>query len=239
MAAAILDKAGLPAQAVRTLLARKLQAASKVQGAESYIGRELKAVLEATFEHKTRLGDQFVSTEHLLLGMVTAPATQAGQLLLELGLKEDALRRAVTDLRGGQNVTSVEPESKFQALERYTTDLTALARDGKLDPVVGRDEEIRRAMQVLSRRTKNNPVLIGEPVVNSALRWRLCGVLTGQRRHPVIYLGHPQLHFPPVPCFSAFSQDSLQKALSSATLQSQALCPHFFVLGMVALLLLS
>ncbi len=165
MAAAILDKAGLSAQAVRSLLARKLEAASKVHGAESYIGRELKTVLEAAFGHKTRLGDDFVSTEHLLLGMVTAAVTQAGHLLLELGLKEEVLRRAVTELRGGQNVTSMEPESKFQALERYTTDLTALARGGKLDPVVGRDEEIRRAMQVLSRRTKNNPVLIGEPGV--------------------------------------------------------------------------
>ena len=162
---AILDGAGLSAQGVRSQLERKLAAASKVQGGENYLGRELKLVLDAGLEHMAKMGDDFVSTEHLLLGLLTVPKTQAGELLRGMGLKEDALRKATAELRGGQQVTSMEPEGKFQALERYTSDLTALARAGKLDPVVGRDEEIRRAMQVLSRRTKNNPVLIGEPGV--------------------------------------------------------------------------
>lgn len=163
--AAILDKTGLSAQGVRNQLNRKLSAASKVQGADTYIGREFKTVLDAAFEHMAKMGDDFVSTEHMLLGLMTATKTQAGNLLRDMGLKEEVLRSAIAEIRGGQHVTTMEPEGKFQALERYTTDLTALAKAGKLDPVVGRDEEIRRAMQVLSRRTKNNPVLIGEPGV--------------------------------------------------------------------------
>jgi ATP-dependent Clp protease ATP-binding subunit ClpB len=165
MVPALLDKAGLSAQGVRNLLARKFSAAPKVQGADTYIGREFKTTLDAAFEHKAQMGDDFVSTEHLLLGLMTATKTQAGAMLREMGLQEEVLRRAIADVRGGQPVTTMEPEGKMQALERYTTDLSALAKAGKLDPVVGRDEEIRRAMQVLSRRTKNNPVLIGEPGV--------------------------------------------------------------------------
>jgi len=165
IAAAVLEKSNVSAQGVRNLLQRRLLAAPKVEGGENYIGREFKSVLDAAFEHRRRMGDDFVSTEHFLLGLLTAPKTQAGSLLGEMGLKLDKLNEAVASVRGGQQVTSMEPEGKFQALERYTTDLTALAKAGKLDPVVGRDEEIRRAMQVLSRRTKNNPVLIGEPGV--------------------------------------------------------------------------
>jgi ATP-dependent Clp protease ATP-binding subunit ClpB len=165
MVPALLDKAGLSPQGVRNQLERTLARASKVQGGENFIGRELKTALDAAFDLKAKLGDDFVSTEHLLLGLMVAPKTLAGSLLREMGLKEETLRQAVLDLRAGSQVTNMEPEAKFQALERYTTDLTGLARAGKLDPVVGRDEEIRRAMQVLSRRTKNNPVLIGEPGV--------------------------------------------------------------------------
>ena len=165
MVPAILDKAGLAPQGVRNLLNRRLSSAVKVQGGENFIGRDLKLILDAAFTHKTRLGDDFVSTEHLLLGMMSSSNTLASVLLREMGLKEQALSKAVHDLRAGQAVTSMDPEGKFQALERYTTDLTALAAAGKLDPVVGRDEEIRRTMQVLSRRSKNNPVLIGEPGV--------------------------------------------------------------------------
>ncbi|MBX3172439.1 MAG: ATP-dependent chaperone ClpB [Candidatus Eremiobacteraeota bacterium] len=165
MVPALLEKAGLSPQGVRNQLERTLARAPKVQGGENFIGRELKTALDAAFDLKSRLGDDFVSTEHLLLGLMTAPKTQAGNLLREMGLKEETLRQTILDLRAGEQVTSMEPEAKFQALDRYTTDLTGLARAGKLDPVVGRDEEIRRAMQVLSRRTKNNPVLIGEPGV--------------------------------------------------------------------------
>ena len=195
MVPALLDKAGLSAQGVRNQIAHKFAASPKVHGADNYIGRELKTVLDAAFEHKAKMGDDFVSTEHMVLGMLTASKTQAGNLLRDMGLKDEALRRAIADLRGGQPITTMEPESKMQALERYTTDLTALAQAGKLDPVVGRDEEIRRAMQVLSRRTKNNPVLIGEPGVGKtaivegiALRIQADDVPESLRRKKVLSL---------------------------------------------------
>ncbi len=165
IAGPMLEQAGQSLQGVRNLLNNKLTAASKVQGGENFMGRELKSVLDQAVELKNKMGDDYVSTEHLLLAIMTVPKTQAGKLLGELGLKEEVLRKAIVELRGGQNVTTAEPESKMKALERYTRDLTALAKAGKLDPVIGRDEEIRRAMQVLSRRTKNNPVLIGDPGV--------------------------------------------------------------------------
>ncbi|MGE0487915.1 MAG: ATP-dependent chaperone ClpB [Vulcanimicrobiota bacterium] len=160
----LLEKAGVPVRELHLRLQQKLGSGPKVDGADNYIGRELKKVLDASFDEKDRMGDDYVSTEHLLLGLLRAKS-EAGKLLGEFGLKPDKLEEALQAIRGGQKVTDTEPEGKYQALERYTTDLTALAREGKLDPVIGRDEEIRRAMQVLSRRTKNNPVLIGEPGV--------------------------------------------------------------------------
>src|SRR5207302_1163196 len=111
------------------------------------------------------LGDAYVSTEHILLGLVEEKGTTAKQLLGAAGVDRAALLAALEGVRGPQRVTDQAPEQKYQALERYTRDLTEQARKGKLDPVIGRDEEIRRVMQVLSRRTKNNPVLIGEPGV--------------------------------------------------------------------------
>ena len=113
-----------------------------------------------------RLKDEYVSTEHLLIGIASAAGRSgAGRLLSDRGLTRDKIFAALTTVRGSQRVTSQNPESTYQALERYGRDLTELARKGKLDPVIGRDEEIRRVIQVLSRRTKNNPVLIGEPGV--------------------------------------------------------------------------
>jgi ATP-dependent Clp protease ATP-binding subunit ClpB len=122
-------------------------------------------MLDEAVAESERLKDEYVSTEHLLLAMLGRRPTQAGSVLKEAGVKREVLEQALRDLRGSQRVTDQDPEKKYQALEKYTTDLTELARRGKLDPVIGRDEEIRRAMQVLSRRTKNNPVLIGEPGV--------------------------------------------------------------------------
>src|SRR5258708_7849255 len=111
-----------------------------------------------------KLKDEYVSTEHLPLGLV-AGKSPAAAILREAGVAHDAVYKALADVRGSQRVTDPNPEGKYQVLEKYTRDLTALARQGKLDPVIGRDEEIRRVIQVLSRRTKNNPVLIGEPGV--------------------------------------------------------------------------
>ncbi|MGW4243748.1 ATP-dependent chaperone ClpB [Nocardia sp. NPDC004722] len=128
------------------------------------LGREALAAVTAAQRLATEMGDEYVSTEHLVYGLA-AGDSDVSQLLLKYGASADALRDAFTAVRGNARVTSQDPEGQYQALEKYSTDLTAAAREGKLDPVIGRDHEIRRVVQVLSRRTKNNPVLIGEPGV--------------------------------------------------------------------------
>ncbi|MTE14823.1 ATP-dependent chaperone ClpB [Nocardia aurantiaca] len=128
------------------------------------LGREAIAALSSAQRLATELGDEYVSTEHLVYGLA-AGDSDISQLLLKYGATADGLREAFTAVRGNARVTSPDPEGSYQALEKYSTDLTAAAREGKLDPVIGRDTEIRRVVQVLSRRTKNNPVLIGEPGV--------------------------------------------------------------------------
>ena len=130
-----------------------------------YLSPPLNEILERAFDEAGRFKDEFVSTEHLLLSIAEQRSDPAGQLLDHAGATHDAILKALVSVRGGQRVTDQNPESKYQALERYAHDLTDSARKGKLDPVIGREEEIRRVMQVLSRRTKNNPVLIGEPGV--------------------------------------------------------------------------
>jgi ATP-dependent Clp protease ATP-binding subunit ClpB len=131
-------------------------------GAGPTVARELNTALQDADKLAKQLGDAYVSTEHLLLGLVDTKGTSARQLLSARGVDHDQLLAALAAVRGSHRVTDVQPEQKYQALERFTRDLTGLARQGKLDPVIGRDEEIRRVVQVLSRRTKNNPVLIGE-----------------------------------------------------------------------------
>jgi ATP-dependent Clp protease ATP-binding subunit ClpB len=133
-------------------------------GEQAFISSDLKRVLDDAWSEMEKLKDEYLSTEHLLLGLV-AGKSRAAEILRQAGVTQDGVYKALEDLRGSQRVTDPNPEGKFQALEKYTRDLTALARQGKLDPVIGRDEEIRRVIQVLSRRTKNNPVLIGEPGV--------------------------------------------------------------------------
>jgi ATP-dependent Clp protease ATP-binding subunit ClpA len=138
----------------------------KVEGAaEVYATPTLRKALDAAQSEATKLKDDYVSTEHLLLGLLSDGGTSLKKMLSAAGLKRDVVLKALADLRGNQRVTDPNPEDKFQALDKYGRDLTALARQGKIDPVIGRDEEIRRVMQVLTRRTKNNPVLIGEPGV--------------------------------------------------------------------------
>jgi ATP-dependent Clp protease ATP-binding subunit ClpB len=126
--------------------------------------RELLRVLNAAGEQAGALGDEYVSTEHLLVGLASSDG-EAATVLSSSGATRDALLAAFRTVRGNRKVTNADPESTFQALEKYAVDLTERAREGKIDPVVGRDTEIRRVVQVLSRRTKNNPVLIGEPGV--------------------------------------------------------------------------
>jgi ATP-dependent Clp protease ATP-binding subunit ClpB len=138
----------------------------KVTGAGGqYVGPRLKATLDAAWAEAQRLKDDYCSTEHLLVALAQDRDGAAGRILRQAGVTPDGLYRALVEVRGSQRVTDPNPEEKYQALERYSRDLTELARKGKLDPVIGRDDEVRRVIQVLSRRTKNNPVLIGEPGV--------------------------------------------------------------------------
>src|SRR5207247_10412552 len=129
------------------------------------VGPGLRGALETAQGEAERLKDEYISTEHLLLGIAADRSTTAGRLLSQAGVEREKIYAALQAIRGGQRVTDATPESKYQALQRYGRDLTQLAREGKLDPVIGRDDEIRRVIQVLSRRTKNNPVLIGDPGV--------------------------------------------------------------------------
>jgi ATP-dependent Clp protease ATP-binding subunit ClpB len=147
--------------------ARKLfHALPKVYGAEARFSPRMKVVLDLANDEAERLQDDYVSTEHLFVALATEPGrSTAAQLLQRHGITKDTLYTALTQVRGNQRVTSQNPEATYEALARYGRDLTELARSGRLDPVIGRDEEVRRVIQVLSRRTKNNPVLIGEPGV--------------------------------------------------------------------------
>ena len=162
----LLQKIGVPPTALRPDLEKELARRHKVQGgADPYAGRDLQKALDAAQTEAGKLKDDYVSTEHLLLGLIDQASPSLKKIITAHGLKRDAVLKALVELRGNQRVTDQAPEAKFQALEKYGRDLTALARQGKIDPVIGRDEEIRRVMQVLTRRTKNNPVLIGEPGV--------------------------------------------------------------------------
>src|ERR687890_207531 len=163
----LLQKAGLNVTAVRQEVEREIgrfptQAGG---GAEPSFSREIQRVFDRADAEARKLDDAYVSTEHLLLAMAEEKGTTARSVLSAHNISADELRSALQEVRGSHRVTDQSPEEKYQALERYTRNLTEEARKGKLDPVIGRDEEIRRCMQVLSRRTKNNPVLIGEPGV--------------------------------------------------------------------------
>ncbi len=163
----VLEKCGAVPDGVQLEAERQLRAIPKISGQPSgqYISPSLQQVFEAAAKEAEAFKDEFISTEHLLLGIADQKYDPAGSLLNKQGATKDAILQALVAVRGTQRVTDQNPESKYQALERYAVDLTEQARRGKLDPVIGRDDEIRRVMQVLSRRTKNNPVLIGEPGV--------------------------------------------------------------------------
>ena len=161
----LLARVGVPGDRLKPDLEAELQRRHKVQGGEVFMGSTLKKVLDSAQSEATKLKDDYVSTEHLLLGLLDDGGSSLKKIFQKHGLKRDAVLRVLAELRGNQRVTDPTPEDKFQALDKYGRDLTALARQGKIDPVIGRDEEIRRVMQVLTRRTKNNPVLIGEPGV--------------------------------------------------------------------------
>jgi ATP-dependent Clp protease ATP-binding subunit ClpB len=164
---ALLERAGIRPDAVAEAAAAEADKMPKVSGAASHgtaLSNRLNTLLNTAFSTADRMGDEYVSTEHMLLA-ATHDTGATGRALKSLGVTEALLESAIEAVRGGRKVTDPNAESSYQALEKYGIDLTARARQGKLDPVIGRDEEIRRAIQVLSRRTKNNPVLIGEPGV--------------------------------------------------------------------------
>jgi ATP-dependent Clp protease ATP-binding subunit ClpB len=162
----ILAKTGTDLQDLRTLLLRELDGLARVEGGSApVVARRTRQVLERAARASAKAGDEFVSTEHLLAGIVAEGDGAAARLLRTHGADEARVAQAIGQVRGSQRVTGPEPEGRYSALEKYATDLTERARQGKIDPVIGRDAEIRRVMQVLARRTKNNPVLIGPPGV--------------------------------------------------------------------------
>src|SRR5262249_11106134 len=162
----ILQKLGVDPDALAKEVESELDRQPKVSGAsaDAALSRDLSRVFDRAFEVAREFGDEYVSTEHFLLALAES-AGDAAKRLSKAGIKKGALHTPRKEVRGSSRITDPNPEDKLQALKRYTRDLTDLARRGKIDPVIGRDEEIRRVVQVLSRRTKNNPVLIGEPGV--------------------------------------------------------------------------
>src|SRR3989449_2597945 len=163
---ALLARLGVPAEALTQEIERQLDRLPKVTGiAQQHLGKPLNNVLEGAFDEAQRFKDEYVSTEHLFLAIAGQERDPAGELLKKKGASHEAILQALTGVRGTQRVTSQNPEATYESLEKYARDLTELARKSKLDPVIGCDEEIRRVMQILARRTKNNPVLIGEPGV--------------------------------------------------------------------------
>ena len=162
----LLNRLGVRPESVEAEIEAQLSRLPKVSGvSQQYLGNAANEVLEAAFDEAEKFKDEYVSAEHILLAIAARSKDPAGQLLAKHGASREALLQALAAVRGSHRVTSPTPESTFRALEQYARDLTELARRGKLDPVIGRDVEIRRVMQILARRTKNNPVLIGEPGV--------------------------------------------------------------------------
>src|SRR5688572_14168827 len=161
----ILQKAGANVTSIRERVKREMERYPKQSDAQPSVSRELNQVFDKAEAEAKALGDEYVSTEHLLLALADVKGTESRRILSDAGATRELLHNGLKAVRGTHRVTDQTPESQYQALQRFTRDLTEAARKGKLDPVIGRDEEVRRVVQVLSRRTKNNPVLIGEPGV--------------------------------------------------------------------------
>jgi ATP-dependent Clp protease ATP-binding subunit ClpB len=167
VALAVLRKVGADPDGLVHKVDEALAAEPQVRGSavEAYVGRRLKDLLDEAARQADEFKDEYVSSEHLLLALLSKDLGAASRVLREAGVDRDTVLKALADVRGSQRVTDKDAEQRYQSLAKYTRDLTELARQGKLDPVIGRDEEVRRTLQVLSRRTKNNPVIIGEPGV--------------------------------------------------------------------------
>ena len=164
----LLGKIGVNREQIKKEMEKALEKLPKISGAgygQAYISPRTKAVLDQAFKEAEQMKDEYISLEHILIAVSDEKETEAARILSASGITRDSILAALVDIRGGQRITDQNPEDKYQALERFSRDLTAIAAKGDLDPVIGRDDEIRRIIQVLSRRTKNNPVLIGEPGV--------------------------------------------------------------------------
>lgn len=160
----LFQKLGVNIQNLNMVLDRQIESYPKVSGGEPYLSSESNAVLQKAIDYSGKMGDQYVSLEHIILGLFTVKST-ASQILKDAGVTEKELEKAIEELRKGNKVTSQSAEDTYDSLNKYAINLNERARSGKLDPVIGRDDEIRRVLQILSRRTKNNPILIGEPGV--------------------------------------------------------------------------
>jgi ATP-dependent Clp protease ATP-binding subunit ClpB len=167
LARPLFEKLNIRVPEIENQLEEELSRRPKITGgaADQYLSADLRNVLNQAESEMTRLKDEYLSVEHFILGLIDTPKTAAGRILKEAGITRNSIMKSLQGVRGSQRVTDQNPEGKYQTLEKYGRDLTDAARKGKIDPVIGRDNEIRRVMQVLSRRTKNNPVLIGEPGV--------------------------------------------------------------------------
>jgi ATP-dependent Clp protease ATP-binding subunit ClpB len=162
----LLSESGVDLNRLGGKIDDEIEIMPRVSGAHQlYVSQDLQKILQTAQSEADRLKDEFVSVEHILIGMLDSKTDKSSQILSGEGLTKDKLYSSMTKIRGNQRVTDENPESKYKVLERYSRDLTALAKKGRLDPVIGRDDEIRRVLKILSRRTKNNPVLIGEPGV--------------------------------------------------------------------------
>ena len=158
----IFQKLGVNAQQIDLLVSQEIQHLPKVQGGQPYLSNESNNVLVRAQETAQKMGDEFVSVEPILLALLQVNST-AARILKDAGCTEKEMLKAIQELRQGQKVQSQSADDNYQSLEKFAKNLVDLARQGKLDPVIGRDDEIRRVLQILSRRTKNNPILIGEP----------------------------------------------------------------------------
>src|SRR5919205_2952334 len=161
----LLGKLGANIQVIKNECEAAVGRFPRVQGGQQYFSSRLSQVFTAAQKQADAMKDEYVSTEHLLLAIADEKTGESGKILRQHGVNRDDLLKVIEQTRGGVRITDQNAEANYQALSKYAKDLTELARKGKLDPVIGRDDEIRRTVQVLSRRTKNNPVLIGEPGV--------------------------------------------------------------------------
>nr|MDA8404210.1 AAA family ATPase [Desulfobacteraceae bacterium] len=167
IALSILRKIGISPDDLIREVQKSIEGLPRVEGgaAEAYLSARTRKVIDNAFDEASGMKDQYVSVEHLFLAICAEKGGRLGKNFARFGISRETILKVLMEIRGSQTITDQNPEDKYQALEKYTRDLTELARSGKIDPVIGRDEEIRRIAQVLSRRTKNNPVLIGEPGV--------------------------------------------------------------------------